>query len=804
MWRALPALERVWPEQQAEAQHGARKPPLPPRWSHDAYFKALQLDAELRARALRPYALLLLDEAHDCCAAQLDVVLGGAPAACVVYDPHQQIYQFRGATCVRALGTLGGARVARRTLSHTFRYGAPLSAAAQALIRTYKGRACAAFTIRGLPARRTAVLAAERDEPPYDAAAAARGEPLVVIARLNRTLLELAASAVRSGALGCVRFAAERDYLEAFGGEAVLLDVHALLQGAGPRAIATQGIRGFADGGAGANPRFGGARGGWAARRAARADAECCGFERFRHFCAAKGITKWLSACELAERHRGALPAMLRAVRAAVDAGSAPGALPGALFTSTHRAKGLEWARVYVAGDHMARGLGVEEAAEAAAARAALGQYRGPARTPRDFEAAPSECLAALELSPCDEVSALYVALTRAREALTLAPSTASWLRRAGVWAAEGEAAEAAAQPRAVPPASAAPAAAAAAVGAAPRVEQPPCSLHAPPAPPPQEAPPPPPPPPPPAAAAPMPKLEQPSERAAPSDAPSEPRAPAALAAGWTLPPEAQPSARGAAAAGAPQPPAPPRAAAAPAVRGRAREAVVGSRACVVYEEGGQRVRYSGTVLEYSATDGLRVRFDTTAQGGGAVGEADDSVRARTAPDCARPSAVLRALRSRAALPVRTSPARARTPACGSRSGWTSAARTSGSGSSRARSACSRPPGCRSRTRPAATAATGARRRRPRATRALVRSGAAAAATALPPRLGTPSQPKPRPRPLPAAPSAHASSPRRCPLRSRRRERAAGGGGPRADASFTRMLLLLDLYSRARRRAEQQ
>lgn len=58
------------------------------------YLKAFQLNKAAQIEALAEFDLVLLDEAHDCSAAQIDV-LGGAhasPARIFVYDPHQVRY----------------------------------------------------------------------------------------------------------------------------------------------------------------------------------------------------------------------------------------------------------------------------------------------------------------------------------------------------------------------------------------------------------------------------------------------------------------------------------------------------------------------------------------------------------------------------------------------------------------------------------------------------------------------------------------------------------------------------------------
>ena len=55
---------------------------------------------------LESYSVIMLDEAHDCSAAQLDVVMHARAARIVVYDGSQRIYGFRRAVPLAALRSL--------------------------------------------------------------------------------------------------------------------------------------------------------------------------------------------------------------------------------------------------------------------------------------------------------------------------------------------------------------------------------------------------------------------------------------------------------------------------------------------------------------------------------------------------------------------------------------------------------------------------------------------------------------------------------------------------------------------------
>ena len=67
------------------------------------------------------------------------------------------------------------------------------------------------------------------------------------------------------------------------------------------------------------------------------------------------------------------------------------------IFSTTHRAKGLGWQRVYLCDDYIARGLSVAEAAEAA--KKALLQQGGRRRSTLELVGEPESLLAALRLS---------------------------------------------------------------------------------------------------------------------------------------------------------------------------------------------------------------------------------------------------------------------------------------------------------------------------------------------------------------------------------------------------------------------
>ena len=104
---------------------------------HDVYQKVLQLDWSRRVKAFGPFDFVLLDEAHDCTPAQLDLSLraGGAQASILVFDVHQKIYAFRGAASTAYFAALADRATVVRSLSCSWRYGEPLAGIVSQVVR---------------------------------------------------------------------------------------------------------------------------------------------------------------------------------------------------------------------------------------------------------------------------------------------------------------------------------------------------------------------------------------------------------------------------------------------------------------------------------------------------------------------------------------------------------------------------------------------------------------------------------------------------------------------------------------------
>ena len=364
---------------------------------HDAYQKVFQLDRARRAAAMDGYDIVMLDEAHDCSAAQIDIVVDVRGSTIIVFDGHQRIYGFRRAVGLDVLRGLAARAVASRRLTQTWRYGEPLASIAEALVRQLGGDA--RFSIAHNPQQRTNVVLAARG-PPF-AEVCGIGHQLVLIARQNHTLFEAAIGALASGH---VRRIYTRPF-ETVGGPEALLDVYTL--SIGGSASVMHDRHGLA-------ARCATSGGGYALyRRLALRDNE-----------AEQKVAAW-DACRFIDRYGLALPSIVARLRSALTAELAEA---DAAFFTTHRAKGLGWPYTYICSDFMTSGLAPSRAratAERASTVPLVLFSRG--------EPLWRHVFSLLHRSLPEEVNLLYVALTRAVSMVCIARPVALWLAEAGV-----------------------------------------------------------------------------------------------------------------------------------------------------------------------------------------------------------------------------------------------------------------------------------------------------------------------------------------------------------------------------------
>ena len=361
--------------------------------SHNAYLKYFHGASDLRRRVMRSVDMVLLDEAHDCTELELDMVANAGVPSVIVYDPHQSIYMFR-----HVVGSAGldGLRGYRRSLTMTYRYGPPLSSAAQAVIRHYTGHTD--FIVRGLPTTRTHVVQSEH--PPFSRVCGA-GDTLVILGRTNMTLLRIALSMLDHPDIGRV----SGRLFESVGSCQHLLDVVTLSCGGGEGDIQEQG--------------------GLASSCAATGR----GFTLFERLVKERRIRSSMNACSLVRLYGPCLAGLALRLRARLTVNLAAASV---LFYTGHRAKGHGWPYVYVCHDFMLRCTPLQATARA--------QRMTP--TPLELLSESVRWATVFELlepepktgNPLlDEVRLLYVAMTRAMHTLYISASVAAWLRLAGV-----------------------------------------------------------------------------------------------------------------------------------------------------------------------------------------------------------------------------------------------------------------------------------------------------------------------------------------------------------------------------------
>jgi len=158
--RVVSIAQRLWGEMVSRVDER--------RMTHDGYLKYFQLDKESQAKAFNKYDVLMLDEAHDCSAAQLDIIMSQEHSKLIVFDPHQCIYGYRGALAVNLLDSMPTTYV--RHIRSTFRYGAPLSSLAAQVIKFYKHSNFSDFKIKPLPEKKTLVNSTSESRAVYEVA----------------------------------------------------------------------------------------------------------------------------------------------------------------------------------------------------------------------------------------------------------------------------------------------------------------------------------------------------------------------------------------------------------------------------------------------------------------------------------------------------------------------------------------------------------------------------------------------------------------------------------------------------------
>ncbi len=408
-WDAVACARRIWQ---------VMTDPCDPRMrlTHDGYLKAFQLDAARQREQLHTYDVVLLDEAQDCTAAQIDIVTNAAAqqGCIVVYDPHQCIYQFRGAQDARVLDSLPGAT--RRHLRRTHRYGAPLSDAASRLIRYFKGEAD--FQITGNPRHATSLarctgVADALERVRSSGRSGGTSGPVAALTRFNRTIVTM-----------CVE-------LLAACGQSVRVAFATSDAGVCPRHRECCDVA-FLDLGPAYWPQI-------QDRFVRKFAAAGRGMEAFRksveHENKVGNHQSYADALALRDQY-GSHPLLMH-MQTIEQRTEVCTERADVLFATTHRSKGLGFAHVVLGGDFLARGLSVGEAIKHVLDAEAKKELHGYGRTQMPSSAELLRCpiplFELLQLSAVEEVNTLYVAMTRAVHQLYVPDVLASWLAYADI-----------------------------------------------------------------------------------------------------------------------------------------------------------------------------------------------------------------------------------------------------------------------------------------------------------------------------------------------------------------------------------
>jgi F-box protein 18 (helicase) len=249
---------------------------------HDGYLKLFQL-SEPRL----PFDCILLDEAQDTNPVTAALLLR-QPATCVmVGDPHQAIYQFRGA--VDLMTQISTSRTFH--LTGSFRFGSAVAQVASDLLWQFKGER---FRIKGL-----------RESDRLGAVTGVH----TVVARTNAGLFDQAVELPVSQPLGFVGGIS--------GYQFDLLHGTWHLWKGNSRELRDPLLKSFPS------------------------------FEELRSYAEHVEDHEWLSRCRIVEKYRAELPGLLEDLKARSEASEEA----QVQLTTAHKAKGLEFAQVRLADD---------------------------------------------------------------------------------------------------------------------------------------------------------------------------------------------------------------------------------------------------------------------------------------------------------------------------------------------------------------------------------------------------------------------------------------------------------------------
>ena len=250
---------------------------------HDGYLKLFQLSKpELH------YHIILLDEAQDTNPVTAQLLLQQTCAKIMVGDPHQAIYQFRGAIDVLSKVPVN----ATRYLTQSFRFGPTIAQAATSVLRQFK-------------AESNAIRGAEKT----DQLGRVQGSPFAYLARTNAALFDQATQYLGLRKFGFV--GGVQGYQLP-----VITETWKLFEGR-KKEVRDPYLKTFSS------------------------------YEALRDYATQVEEFEWLGRCRLVEKHQGMIPELVEEMLEQLVAQEEA----EVLFSTVHKAKGLEFAQVFLADD---------------------------------------------------------------------------------------------------------------------------------------------------------------------------------------------------------------------------------------------------------------------------------------------------------------------------------------------------------------------------------------------------------------------------------------------------------------------
>ena len=265
---------------------------------HDGYLKLFQLEKPNLQRNYE-HEVLMIDEGQDMNPAMLDIFNCQKTTKIIVGDPHQQIYRFRGA--INALDSIQATHVYH--LTQSFRFGPQIGLASNScleMLQKVKKQTLVGGKKQDFLIQREDIV----DIPKY--------KPIAVIGRKNFTVFQEVVDLICTPSNPPkASYKIDDSYLLA------LQDLYYLSKGQ-PEKISSNGIKNFST------------------------------FGAFRNFAKETNDNELCGKVRIVEKYGDRIPEILKSIKKRCRY---PEKLTDYVFTTTHKAKGLEWKTVILLND---------------------------------------------------------------------------------------------------------------------------------------------------------------------------------------------------------------------------------------------------------------------------------------------------------------------------------------------------------------------------------------------------------------------------------------------------------------------